>query len=586
MNENERYQIISNEFADLIIEYSGNMDLLTRYPNSTYNTIDRRYAVVHIPVADFTPDSIGRYGYGNIPSRFGLVSSPSISSSGIDRIRNIPGLNLKGQGVLVGFVDTGIDYTNPVFKKRDNTTRIISIWDQTLESNNYPDDFYYGTVFTNNQINAALVSDNPYSIVPSIDEIGHGTILAGVAAGTEVPEQDFSGVVPDSDIVVVKLKQAKPYLKEFFEIPKSAICYQSNDIMFGVKFLLQEATRLKRPIAICIGVGSSLGDYGFGSLSNFLSFYSDTVGTAIVTPVGNEANRGHHYYSEIDPNLGYKNVELNVAHNTSGFTMELYAYPPANIWVDIFAPNGNFVARVPKIKRPLPFIQTTVNSTTISINNEARETIDEHLIVFRFNNPMMGKWRLLVYEELDFPTRFRAYLPMENFLSPGTFFYDSDNETTITAPGSSDKLITATAYNYINQSLYYYAGRGFTVLNFPKPDIAAPGVDVLSPTVGGGFARVTGSSIAAAHTTGVAAMLLELGIVRGLYRPMNTAQIKRLFIYSARRDPNLIYPNKDWGYGILDVYNAYNLFLDQLRNPLSAVQSCPEFDDNDTAFYD
>lgn len=576
MNHDERYQIISNDYADLIIEYSGNMDLLTRYPNSIFNTIDRRYAVVHIPATDFTPDSIARYGYRNIPSCYGLVSSPNLSSSGIDRIRNIPNLNLKGQGVLIGFVDTGIDYTHPVFKRRDNTTRIISLWDQTLESNNYHNDFYYGTIFSSDHINAALASDDPYFIVPSIDEIGHGTMLAGVAAGAEVQDQDFSGVVPDSDIIVVKLKQAKPYLKDFFAIPDTAICYQSNDIMFGVKFLIQEATRLKRPIAICIGVGSTHGDYGFGALSNFLSFYSETVGTAIVTSVGNEANRGHHYYSEIDPNIGYKNVELNVAHNTSGFTLELYAYPPANIWVDVFAPNGDFVARVPKISRPSSFIQTSINNTTIFINNETTETIDDHLIVFRFNNPMMGKWRFLVYEELDLPTKFRIYLPMENFLNPGTFFYDSDNETTITAPGSADKLITATAYNYINQSLYYYAGRGFTVLNYPKPDIAAPGVDVLSPIVGGEFARVTGSSIAAAHTTGVAAMILELGIVRGLYRPMNTAQIKRLLIYSARRDSTLMYPNKDWGYGILDIYNTYNLFLDQVRSPLSAIQSCPD----------
>ncbi len=572
MSGEEKFKITSNAYADLLVEYNGNSSVFDRFPNSSVNIINHRFAVVHMPVSNITPDSINKYGYSAFPTCYGLLSAPGYNSTGISRIRNIPDLELRGRGILVGFVDTGIDYTHPAFKNPDNTTRIVSIWDQTADSdNNYPDGFFYGTEYNRNRINYALKSEHPLAIVPSTDENGHGTMLAGIAAGSPVREFGFMGVVPSSDFVIVKLKEAKPYLKKFLSIPEAAVCYQENDILLGVKYLIQVAARLNRPIAICIGLGSSQGDHGGHSmLSQYLSLISENPNTAVIVSAGNEGNTGHHYYGERKPNLSPDNVELFVANSDEGFAMEFWGLSPTSFWMDIFAPTGEFVSRIAPTLDHTLFL--TLDDTSITVDTNSKEPqLSKQFILFRFQKPMPGIWRFLIYEENgDLPLKYHIWLPMSGFLSPGTFFLKSNNETTITTPGNSNSPICVTAYNYINQSLYYNASRGFTVLNYPKPDLAAPGVNILCPAINNRFANATGSSVAAAHAAGVAAMLLEWGIIRGNFTTMNNALIKKLLIQGARRSRNLEYPDPDWGYGILDIYQTYRMLVND-RTRISEI---------------
>jgi subtilisin family serine protease len=209
MTQEERYKITSNDYLDLLIEYNKNVSLLEKYPNGTLHVMNNRLAVVYVPApaAKNIESSIRQFGYSAIPTCYGLVSEGSLDASGVTKIRNIPSFNLRGQGVLVGIVDTGIDYTNPVFLHEDGTSKIISIWDQTIESEDrypgeavyssgivYGEAAYFGTVYTAEQINQALTNNDPFSIVPSRDENGHGTMLAGIAAGSEDKASNFSGV--------------------------------------------------------------------------------------------------------------------------------------------------------------------------------------------------------------------------------------------------------------------------------------------------------------------------------------------------------------------------------------------------------
>ena len=171
MTREDRDKIISNEYADFLVEYSGFMPVLEIYPNGTIYIINERYAVVRIPYEQIKNQVVRQFGYGVIPMCYGLESLASIETTGILRLRNLPNLNLRGQGVLIGVIDTGIDYTNPVFQNENKTTRIISIWDQTIDSEDgYPDETFYGTEYNSEQINLALQSANPYEIVPSVDE--------------------------------------------------------------------------------------------------------------------------------------------------------------------------------------------------------------------------------------------------------------------------------------------------------------------------------------------------------------------------------------------------------------------------------
>jgi hypothetical protein len=181
------------------------------------------------------------------------------------------------------------------------------------------------------------------------------------------------------------------------------------------------------------------------------------------------------------------------------------------------------------------------------------------LILLRFRSPAEGIWQFNIYGSGNLQGSFHIWLPADNFISPNTYFLDADPYTTITSPGNSILPITVTAYNHDNNTLYQNAGRGFSITNNIKPELAAPGVNMISPTLEHGYSSVTGTSAAAAHTAGVTALMLEWGIVKGNFKGITTVEIKRFLIRGAIRNANITYPNRDWGYGRLNIYNSFDI---------------------------
>lgn len=560
MTFDERDRITSNDYADLLITYSGDTFILDQFQDASIHIIDVLNAVVHIPVQYITNNIIEQLGYSVMPSLFGLISQASLEASYINRLRNIPGFNLRGQGVLMGFLDTGIDYINPIFQYADKTTRIVSIWDQTILSDSFPGHTYYGTEYSRDQINEALLSDSPYELVPTRDEVGHGTMLAGIAAGNEVPENDFYGVAPDTELVVVKLKQAKPYLRDFFGIPQDAVCYQENDILFAIDYIHSIAVRLNRPVVICVALGTSQGAHdGRGTLSSFLSRRAEDVGVGVVVAAGNEGNARRHYFGIVDPARDYDTVELHIGENEGDFSMELWGNSPGLFTIDIKTPSGEYVPRlIPSLDEHME-IGFMFEQTTIYIDYQMIESQSgDQLILLRFRNPAPGIWIFSVYESGDLNVGFHIWLPMEGFISNNTFFIRSDPNTTILSLGNGVVPITVTAYNDTDDSLYLNVSRGYTRVGIVKPEIAAPGVNITSPTLEKAFAGITGTSASAAHVAGIAAMLMEWGIVEGNLPRMNTIVMKIFLVRGARRDVDMSFPNRNWGYGILDIYSVFD----------------------------
>lgn len=569
MTQEDKYKIISNDYADLFVEYNGNQSILDQNQKYSIHVMNDKYAIIYVPNSEITTRSIDEYGYASIPTCYGITIERSLEASGVQRIRRLPALNLLGQGVLVGFVDTGIDYTNPIFLHGDGTSKIVAIWDQTIDSENqYPPNTFFGTEYSAEQINNALKSENPLEVVPSKDEIGHGTMMAGIAAGAETADGNFSGVVPNSDLVIVKLKQAKPVLRDLFRIPLDVPCYQENDAMWGVQYLISVARRLQRPLAICIGIGSSQGAHdGRGSLSALLSVGGDFPGVAVSIAAGNEGNAKRHYFGTIDPTVGTNTVELNVGENETGFSMELWGAPPSTYSIDILSPTGEYVPRIAEslqVNREISFI---FESTNILVDYQMVESqTGDQLILLRFRNPTPGTWRFQVYGRGDLPGSFHIWLPMNGFISNNTYFIQPNPYTTITSPGDGLVPITVTAYNPENNALYQNSGKGYSSINTVKPDIAAPGVNILSPTLDHQFNRVSGTSAAAAHTAGITAMLLEWGIVKNNYPGIDTVEVKKFIIRGARRSPGLPYPNRDWGYGMIDIYNVFEVIRTEIQS--------------------
>ena len=570
----------SEEVADFIYRFGSLQNNLRdpeQFPCVDYVSND--YAIFYTPLQDALPISLERQPYYSIPGLFALLDDSAMEASGILAALQTPALSNMGKGVLIGIVDTGIDYTSPVFRNEDGTTRILGLWDQTLPvdtSEPAPGvpDYYpmggasYGTEFTREDINAALASDDPFSLVPSRDTNGHGTYLAGLAAGKAFPLQNFTGAAPMANLAVVKLKPAKKYLRDYYLIPENATAFQENDIMMGIKYLRVIADQFRQPLVILLGLGSNYGSHtGTSPLSQVTQNYGGFFGIATVIAAVNETGLAHHYAGQLSANTSYEDVELRVGEKEAerGFILELWSSATELYTVGFVSPGGERINRIPILANNETRIPFLLENTTITVNYELIEAgSGSQLVSIRFEKPSAGIWTIRVYNTQFLTGEYHMWLPVQGFISDETVFLKPDPSNTITVPGNSRLPITVGAYDHRNNSIYIHSSRGYTSRDYVKPDLAAPGVEVLGPSVRSTsssdarfFTRRTGTSAAAAITAGAVANLLSWGIVMGNYPTMSEASIKSYLIRGATRNPAISYPNKEFGYGALDLLQTF-----------------------------
>ena len=552
--------ILSESYADIILpSYTG---FLTDYKERGAQIFNNYYGMVHYPLEEELFQNYYEYGffYNTIPKLFTLLDLESLEASGILAVQNQPVLGLKGQDVLIGFIDTGIDYTHPAFRRPDGLSRIVGIWDQTLQTGQPPFDLSYGTAYSQEELNQALGMEDPFSLVPSRDENGHGTFLAGVAAGSALPQQSFSGAAPEALIAMVKLKPAKQYLKELFYVTGSAPAYQSTDIMLGIRYLILLADTLKKPLVICIGLGSNQGSHsGSSPLDSMLSVADQYRGIHTVTAAGNEAGKAHHFYGTASDANSYETVEILVEPDTTGFCVELWGQPPEIYAVGFESPLGEVIQKLPPRISFSENISFILENTRIFITSEIVQTVSGHQLIFiRFSDPTPGSWKIRVYTDSFNSGNYHLWLPITGFSKPDVRFLRSNPDTTLTVPSASVSTITTAAYNAYDNSLFLNSSRGFTRTGQIKPDFASPGVNVSGPSLRNGFTTATGTSVAAAITAGACAQIVEWGMRRTPPRIFNNTELKSLFIRGADRSRQELYPNREWGYGTLNVYQVFS----------------------------
>lgn len=491
------------------------------------------------------------------PTLYGLNAEEALEVSNISSFHNYPYGELRGKGILLGFVDTGIDYMNPLFQNADGTTRIATIWDQTIEGSG-TSEFNYGTVYEPDSINQAIKSADPYAIVPSRDEIGHGTFLAGVAAGNDQTDNEsFKGGAPDSNIVMVKLRQSSSRLRQYYMVDESVPAYQANDILTGVNFLVQVATRLKKPIAICIGVGNNLGAHnGTGIMEGFLQGISSASDVILVIAAGNEANSGHHYEDEIK-SMEAKEVEINVAEDERGIFIYLWTDIASRLLVSVKSPLGQVIDKIPIRTQVEQTFRFNLEQAVLNVRYLYPDPLSgTEEIIIRLLTPTPGIWTLTVYSDINVDGIFHLWLPRKGFIKNGTRFLKPTPDTTVQLPGTGEYPIVIGAYDYQDDSVYVASGRGKTTNGIYKPDLIAPGVNVRGPSIQGGFTTYVGTSTAAAITASACALLLEWAILNGNLPEMNTRIARGILIKGARRKTGTIYPNTIEGYGRLDLKSS------------------------------
>ena len=230
---------------------------------------------------------------------------------GITRLHNHPYLGLKGKGTAVAVIDSGIDYQNPVFSSPSGT-RIACIWDQSLPGDGdgmAP----YGKVYMKQDIDRAMEQENPLETVPSADTNGHGTMLAAVAAGNLVPEENFSGAAPEASLIVIKLKHAKKYIRDFYQMSQAEDVFQEDDIMMGMAFAMKCARALGMPLSICLGLGTSQGAHlGKSPLSQYVDYLAGFAQVSVSAAAGNEGASRHHFAGALGDRRGESVAELRV----------------------------------------------------------------------------------------------------------------------------------------------------------------------------------------------------------------------------------------------------------------------------------
>lgn len=407
-----------------------------------------------------------------------------------------------------------------------------------------------------------MQNEDPYEIVPSRDEDGHGTFMSGIAAGGINRENDFTGVATEAELAVVKVKETKSYLREYFGVPENVPAYQESDIIYAVDYLVKYARQREMPISIFIGFGSSNGGHiGLTFLERYLDYILENVGIMVSISAGNEGSERLHYSGQMDENTGTQQVEVNVDEGQEVLTMEFWGDAPTTFSIGIVSPQGDQIERILPRFGQEELVWLPIAKSTVYVAYQLIETFSgDELIFVRLTNPTPGLWRFIIYAEGNNPKVFNMWMPLRQFLRPETYFLRADPNNTITIPGNSELVMTMTAYNHLNGSIYAQASRGYYSRIQMKPDLTAPGVNIMGPGLRNNFVTMSGTSVAAAHSAGIMALFLQWNIENYNLNVFFAMQIKNFFLKNAIRNPSINYPNEVWGYGIINAERVFDSF--------------------------
>ncbi|MPQ43450.1 S8 family peptidase [Clostridium tarantellae] len=568
-----------DNFDKFLIEYSG--DILKEVgdnPDASVYIIDELYAILSIRIEKFEEliTKLKTVVYVESDGVYTLTGINVVDKSKASNFHGNPYLDLRGKGVVVGVIDTGIDYLNEEFVLEDDSTRIIEIWDQTIQSSQ-KNDLISGTLYTREEINEAIKLKNngedPYTIVPSKDEIGHGTAMAGIIGGRGKNKQ-LTGAAPDCEFIVVKLKETFDSLKEYYgtkdiKIPQ----YASMDIMIAIKYLYEKSFELDVPMVIYVPLGSNTGVHeGSNLLDIYMSYLVEKRGFIIVTSTGNQGDSATHISGVIEMNEYSNEFELNIGKDQQSIYMVMYIKVPNKVDLTVISPSGEIIDINTKLKFT-PLLFTGVQAKFVyegtlmdivfywpSIQN------GDQSIVFRASNLKEGIWKFRIGGKHNVPIVYEARILQKELLYEGTFFLKPDPNNTITIPGMADEILTVGWYNQTNNALVAQSGRGGEICQAVKPSITAGGVNCITTKSGGGTTIVSGGSVAAAVVAGCCALLLQWGIIDENDDYMYSTTVRTYLKAGAARRGDDVYPNNKLGFGILDLEGVFNNIRENLGN--------------------
>ncbi len=452
------------------------------------------------------------------------------------------GLGLSGAGVLVGILDSGIDYFHRDFRNEDGSTRILFLWDQVLEQ-------IYDEAQINEALNAPARGEGQVT-VPSVDVSGHGTAVAGIAAGNGRDSGGlYRGAAYGSSLIVVKLGTAQA---EGFP--------RTTQLMRALDFVLKKAVELGRPIAVNISIGNTYGSHdGTSLLETFMDEAAGFGRNVIVVGSGNEGGSAGHASGVLSEGRQAE-ILVSVAPYETSLSVQLWKAYADQFRVTLVAPSGEQLGPFSETLGPQRYRYRSAQGETRILVYYGKPSpysrFQEIYLDFIPEQTYIGSgiWRILLEPVKILSGQYDLWLPSHNLLNPSTRFLGASPDTTLTIPSTAGKAITVGAYDPSYQSYAQFSGRGYTRLNQVKPDLAAPGTNITAPAAGGGYERVTGTSFAAPFVTGAAALIMEWGIVKGNDPFLYGEKVKAYLQRGARQLPGFeTWPNPQLGDNVIIV---------------------------------
>lgn len=553
------------DFWEIIVKHIGPLaDLQAKYPQIQVTELLNNYGVLRVPEALIdTVASEDIITYVEKPKRLFFEVTQGKQASCITTLQTRLS-DLSGRGTLVGLIDSGIDYAHPDFRNNDGSTRILALWDQTIapdprpdtspetEGFSPPENYSLGTLFSPDTINRALEatdSSTRFSICPSQDLSGHGTHVAGIAAGNgRASNGIYRGVAYEADLLVVKLGTPNPN-----GFPSTSL------LMMGIDFCIRESLRRNQPLALNLSFGNT---YGSHSGSSLLETYIDSVSelgrVSIVIGSGNEGESSGHTGGLLS-NMQSETIQFSVSDFSTSLNIQLWK----NFWDDftvtLTPPVGNGITLSTS---PGAWRYTFDSTQVYSYNGEPTPytLFQEIYLDFIPNDTYLtsGIWTIRLIPQSIRNGIWDMWMPSSAIRNEATGFLLPTPDTTLTIPSTASRAITVGAYDSAQNTYAPFSGRGFTWNNqFIKPDLVAPGVNITSCAPGGGYEQRTGTSMATPFVTGTASLLMQWGILNQNDLFLYGEKLKAYLINGTRKLPGFSqYPNPQTGWGALCAFDS------------------------------
>ena len=541
--------------TEVIAKYHGDIGQVARELQAEAEILSPAYAIVTLDRNKI----INLYSYPQIehlelPKSLYITAAYNLVSSCIPTVINRP-YELTGAGVIVAVIDSGIDYTHPDFRNADGSTRILSIWDQSGEGTP-PPGFSAGVEYTRQQINAALRSSDPLEVLDFMDTNGHGTAVAGIAAGNGRGSGGVdTGVATEASLLVVKVG-----MRGYRDFARS------TELMRAVKYVIDTARRLGMPVVINMSFGMNNGSHRGDTLfETYLTAMSDEWKSSFVIPTGNEGSAGHHYRGRIAANQ-IEEINFFTAPGIAEFYISFWKNFSDSFSVEILFPTGESSGII-SIGDQIRNIRVGNLVLSVIYGQPSHYSINQEiffLVRATTGTILPGTWRLRVISGRVVDGDFRMWLPTLEQVTAETYFSSPTAEDTMTIPSTAYKMITVAGYNDRVGNIAEFSGRGNGNTALPNPDLAAPAVGILTTRVGGGYDSFSGTSMAAPFATGCVALMMQWGIIRNNDPFLYGERVRAFLRLGANRQVNVTYPNPAFGYGTLCLGNTM-AYLDQYR---------------------